>query len=124
MNNKTTNLSGMDEELKQLAALALRNAFWKDFSGLVNKYLEASDGLEIPDQVYLMSELTNIYCRDMTAPFDGFLNIYSTGPTYRDCGHESLMEALEYSKASEVFLQGSKVFERRDGEWHFVVDPL
>ena len=35
----------MDEEIKELAGLALRNAFWKDFSALVNVYLVASEGL-------------------------------------------------------------------------------
>ena len=110
----------MDEELKQLAALVLRNAFWKDFSGLVNKYLEASEGLGIAQQERLMGEMTSVYGRDTKEPFDGFLNIYSTGPTYRDCGHDSVVEALEYGKAHEVFLQGLKVFERRGGEWYFV----
>jgi hypothetical protein len=112
----------MDEELKQLAALALRNAFWKDFSGLVNKYLEASEGLDIDQQERLMGEETSVYGRDRKEPFDGFLNIYSTGPTYRDCSHDSVVEALEWSKAHAVFLQGLKVFERRDGEWVFTGD--
>lgn len=112
----------MDEELKQLAALALRNAFWKDFSGLVNKYLEASWGLDTAQQEQMMGEMTSVYGRDYAEPFDGFVNIYSTGPTYRDCGHDSLVEALEYSKAHEVYLQGRKVFERRQGEWCFVGD--
>lgn len=31
----------MDEELKQLAMLALLNAFWRDFSALCNKYVIA-----------------------------------------------------------------------------------
>lgn len=112
----------MDEELKQLAALALRNAFWRDFSGLVNKYLEASEGLDIDKQELMMGDLTSVYGRDTTKPFDGFQGIYSTGPTYRDCEHDSIVGALEYAEAHAVFVQGLKVFERRDGEWHFVGD--
>lgn len=113
----------MDEELKQCAALALRNAFWTDFSGLVNKYLEASYGLDVDAQELLMGEMTSVYGRDPEVKDDDvFLNIYSTGPTYRDCGHDSLVEALEYSKAHEVYLRGEKVFERREGEWYFVGD--
>lgn len=112
----------MDEELKQLAALALRNAFWKDFSGLVNAYIDASYGLNIAQQERLMGEIASVYGRDPAEKTDDvFLNIYSTGPTYRDCGHESLTEALEYSRAHEIYLRGEKVFERSNGEW-FAVD--
>lgn len=107
----------MDEELKQLAALALRNAFWKDFSGLVNGYIEASYGLDLDQQERLMGEMTSVYGRDMAETYDDTVNIYSTGPGYRDCGHESLTEALEYSKAHKVYLRGELVFERIDGEW-------
>ena len=34
----------LDSDLNELAALALRNAFYEAFSGLVNAYLEASEG--------------------------------------------------------------------------------
>ena len=51
----------MDEELKQLAALALRNAFWSDFSALANKYLEAATGLDVDAQERQMGDMTSIY---------------------------------------------------------------
>lgn len=107
----------MDEELKQLAALALRNAFWKDFSGLVNAYIEASYGLDLDQQERLIGELTSVYGRDVKEMYDDTISIYSTGPWYRDCGHESLTGALEYSRASKVYLRGELVFERINGEW-------
>ena len=49
----TLNISDMplDPEIKSLAALSLRNAFWHDFSGLVNTYLQAAEGLDADDTV-------------------------------------------------------------------------
>lgn len=110
----------MDEELKQLAALALRNAFWKDFSGLVNSYLKASEGLDLESQERMMGEMTSVYGRDHEEEYDAFQNIYSVGTTYRNCGHSTLAEALECNEAHEVHVRGKKVFERRGGEWFAV----
>lgn len=111
----------MDEELKQLAALALRNAFWHDFSALANKYLEAAAGLDIATQEGQMSELTSIYGRDTDAKGDVSLNIWTQNGESKlaTTGHETIIEALEYELATEVHLCGDKVFEKRDGEWYF-----
>lgn len=111
----------MDEELKELAALALRNAFWNDFSALVNKYLKAAKGLDIDDQEMMMGELTSIYGRNTEATDDTSLNIWTQNGGFASdtTGHETLVEALEYEPATEVWLQGKKVFERRNGEWYF-----
>lgn len=114
----------MDEELKELAALALRNAFWRDFSALVNKYLEAADGLDIATQEMQMSDMTSIYGRDTKAASDVFLNIWTQNgeSTFATTGHNTILEALEYEPATEIHLRGKKVFERRDGEWYFIYD--
>lgn len=112
----------MDEELKQLAALALRNAFWSDFSALVNKYLEAAAGLDTDAQERLMGERTSVYGRDTTSEdVDLSLNLWTQNARgkFDTTGHETLLEALEHEQANEVHLRGRKVFERRDGEWYF-----
>ena len=35
----------MDNEIKELATLTLKNAFYRDFSALVNGYIRAAEGL-------------------------------------------------------------------------------
>ncbi len=113
----------MDEETRQLATLALRNAFWTDFSALVNKYVEASDGLcDLALQEAQMCELTSVYGRDTTADSDASINIWVKINAYGTCGCSSLKEALEIDEAVEIHLQGTKIFERRDDEWHYVGD--
>ena len=115
----------MDEELKELAALALRNAFWEDFSALVNKYLEAAQGLDTETQEMQMGEMTSIYGRNTDADEDDIpLNIWTQNgeSKFATTGHETILEALDHAPATEVHLRGKKVFERRAGEWHFTGD--
>lgn len=114
--------SPIDDELKSLAALALRNAFWQDFSALVNTYLTASSGLDVAQQEMQLSELTSVYGRDTAEVGDVSINIWtqagnSPGAT---TGHETILEALEHPAATEVHVRGEKVFERIGGEWRFV----
>lgn len=111
----------MDEELKQLAALALRNAFWHDFSALANKYLEAAKGLDTDAQELQMGEMTSIYGRDTEAEGDVSLNIWTQNgeSKFATTRHETILEAIEHEPATEVHLCGKKVFEKRDGEWYF-----
>lgn len=113
----------MDDELKELAALVLRNAFWEDFSALVNRYLEAAEGLDVEDQEMLMGEMTSVYGRDELAQSRVPLSIQSAGPGYTNFTHKTIAGALRQTRANQVFLQGQKVFERKDGEWFFVGDP-
>ena len=110
----------MDNELKQLAALALRNAFWHDFSGLVNAYLAAAEGLNVSDQESLMSETASVYGRDTKAEANESVNIWTRKANGYTCGHATMLEALEYAEAIEVHVKAKKVFERRDGEWYCV----
>ena len=111
----------MNDELKELAALALRNAFWTDFSVLVNKYLEAAEGLDTDTQEMQMGDLTSIYGRDIEAKGDVFLNIWTQNgeSNFATTVHETILGALEHESATEVHLRGEKVFERRNGEWYF-----
>lgn len=105
----------IDDELKDLAALALRNAFWLDFSRLVNSYLKASEGLDV-DQQMLMDEMTSIYgCKQIDAENE-HISILS-GKDNELSSHKTILEALESEGATEVYVSGEKVFEKRSGDW-------
>lgn len=106
----------MDEELKQLAALALRNAFWSEFSGLCNAYLKASEGL-IDNQEEMMGELTSIYGRDLKSLVSGGPDIWSARANGGSCGHEDLVEALEFDEATRVYVSGKCCFTRTLEGW-------
>ena len=112
----------IDEETKYLAALALRNAFWDDFSDLVNKYLEASSGLDIAKQEELMGTMTDIYGRNPRSVGDATIGIWTKNGEgmFANSDHYTLLQALEHDPATKVYLQGRKVFERVDGVWHFL----
>jgi hypothetical protein len=113
----------IDEELKECAALALRNAFWHDFSALVNCYLAASADLDVAAQLEQMGDLTSVYGRDWNAKSDDGLNIWTQNSkqnAFSNVGHATIVEALEHPPAVEVHLRGTRVFEKRDGEWYFL----
>lgn len=108
----------IDDELKELAALALRNAFYTDFSDLVNVYLAAAEGLDVDTLEMQMGESTSIYGRDTEAKGDAYVNIWTprqTGPT----GHDTILGALSDPEATEVRLSGKRVFKKKNGEWYF-----
>lgn len=109
-----------DEELKALAALALRNAFWKDFSALVNVYLEAAEGLDIDKQEMMMGELTSVYGRDphtkrITSP-----RVCSVNKRGIKGGYGVICKDLNDPNAQAIQLNSRIIFERRNGEWVFV----
>jgi len=110
----------MDEELKELAALALRNAFWKDFSALVNVYLEAAAGLNINAQERMMGELTSVYGRDLYVKHTPYLSVYSIDARGVKGGYGLLCKDLNDPHAQVIYMNSMKVFERRNGEWFFV----
>lgn len=111
----------MDEELKQLAALALRNAFWSEFSGLCNAYIKASEGL-IDDQEETMGELTSIYGRDLKSLASGGPDIWSARSNGGTCGHDTLAEALEFEEATRVYVSGKCCFVRGLEGWAVYVE--
>jgi len=115
----------LDDELKQLAALALRNAFYHDFSAMVSAYLAASSGLGVDSQEDQLGELTSIYGRDTGAR--GSVAVISwtslpNKPLHNHTPHGTILHALAHDDADAVFLRGKKVFERRGDEWYFVGD--
>lgn len=114
----------IDSELRELAALALRNAFYEAFSGLVNAYLEASEGL-IEHQEALLGEMTSVFGRDTKAEADVKPNIWTdrkADSLFTSCGHDTLLEALGMNSADRIGLNGKVVFERTGNEWIFTGD--
>lgn len=111
----------MDEELKALGLLALRNAFWRDFSGLCNKYLEAAEGLDVEAQERMMGDMTSIYGRETMEVSDHFISLYVETHTGFTNNHSTILEAFEQENSKNIYLQGRRIFERQlNGELHFV----
>ena len=106
----------VDDEVKELAELVLVNAFYEDFSALVNTYLEAAKGLNQGDLEYRLSDTAKTLRRKAK------ISIWTRNELGQTAGHQTLLEALKFEPAVEVHVQGEKVFERRGGEWYFVGD--
>lgn len=117
----------MDDELKAIAGLELCNAFWTDFSALVNHYLIAASGLDLSDIEMQMGDKTSIYGRDTSVLADFAPNIYTQNGPNRVCttGWTTLLDALDYEAATQVYVQSRLAFERDNvGEWQFVDYPV
>jgi len=110
----------MDDEVKELALLALKNAFYDAFSGLVNEYINAARGLDTDNFEAQISETANVYSRDLTADSHAWPEIWTRTRYGGTCKHDSIIVALEAADAVQVYLQGRLVFERCSGEWFFV----
>lgn len=112
----------MNEEVKDLALLALRNAFYTEFSALVNEFLSAAEGLNVEEFETQLSETANVFSRDLYATGDNGPNVWTQnkGSRFNTSGHRTILEALEHKEAKEVHLNGTRVFERRNGEWYYI----
>ncbi|OOV05780.1 hypothetical protein [Rhodoferax fermentans] len=108
----------LDAELNSLARLAIRNAFWADFSALANHYIKLGAGLDTELLEMELGELTSIYGRNTKATGDEFINLW-VQTTRGTNGHETVVEALKQEDALEVHLQGKLVFKRVKGMWFF-----
>lgn len=113
----------INNETKEIAALALRNAFWLDFSGMVNRYLAVAKGLDVTALEVQMDELSNVYGRDKNVDGDFEPDIWS-GHEGGLCYHGSVCEALTDPHALMVYIRGHKVFERGNtkDEWSGIED--
>ena len=112
----------MDSELNDLALLALKNAFYTDFSALVNAYLKAAEGLNARGFDAQLSETANVFSRDNAAESDNRPAIYTTIAGGWGSDFDTLAQALAHDEAVAVYLQAEKVFERIGGELYFVGD--
>lgn len=117
----------LDDELREDALHALREAFSGDLQQLVNAYKAAAAGLDDDDPIG--NDLVQIYTwPDDTGAGDMRPNIYTDwlsnsvffpSRDRNSCGHQTLHEALteSYDCAERIVMQGQVVFVKRDGEW-------
>lgn len=110
----------MDNELKELGALALRNAFWQTFSDLVHDTLRASEGL-VPadDQHRMLGELTSAYgiAPAKLNPTDLLPKIVTfdrRGKVLKR--HVRMKTALEQAEAATIMVDSRTIFVRAEGE--------
>ncbi len=109
----------LDEETLSLAELALRNEFYREYSALVNKFMEVGEGLDdLEDQLQTMS---NVYSRDLDAESDLSLNNYMQDGRKGDSGYDHITDALE-SGYREIYVCSKRYFELRGGEYWYVGD--
>lgn len=108
----------MDHELEGLATQALFNAFYTDFSALVNKYLEMGAGLDVEHLEDRLHSAANVWSRDSAVMTDDVdVTLYVDMQNGHMATLDTMVEALEEPTAVQVWLQGEVVFERKDGEW-------
>lgn len=110
----------MDEELKELGALALRNAFWHSFSALVNDTLKASEGLiDREDQLRMLGDLTSVYGRGNASPnpsvaYPKIVSFTNRGQPIK--AHARIADALQLAEAATIRVNSEVVFARDEGE--------
>ena len=112
----------IDDEVRALALLALKNAFYAEFSGLANKYIAAADGLvDTTPFEYMLQDMTSVFGRDTDARP---LSLHLTAIDARGMPWKSkrLVDALEMGDAQCVHLEHRKVFEKRMSGWYYVGD--
>lgn len=112
----------INNEIKSIAACALRDAFSTDLDNLMAVYLAAAEGLSMDaGMLYevlasgLAVEKLDRECFNLHAswPAPGIF-----GPDHQgSCSYDTVLEALQDERAEQVWLQGVKVFEKIDGEW-------
>lgn len=107
-----------DPELKALAALALANSFYRDYSTLVQAYMDAACGLDADAFEERISTMSNPYSRASVtnAPLPSIAALGVDGSTST---FHTLSKALDSKTATEVLLNGNKVFEMRTDGWFF-----
>ena len=109
----------LDEEAKQLAELALTNEFYREYSALVNKFMEVGEGLDNLEEH--LQTMSNVYSRDLDAESDLNLNNYMQDGHKGDSSYDRITDALE-SGYREIYVCGELYFELRDGEYYYVGD--
>lgn len=112
----------LDPELESLARHALIDAFWTDFGGLVNAYMEAAEGLDKETFLCQVQERTSVFIRSAEKT-DVFINLYGELPSGGSCGYSNFTEAFEDERATTIYLQGVRVFCRDElDQWMYCGD--
>lgn len=116
----------MDEELRALAGLALRSAFYARYSALVLAFEQEGKGLEgsgnpdyYTEQLQTMSSVYSIDKSVKPAAAPKVEAKVENLPFARVKVH-SLRSALLNKQALDIWLDGKHIFQRRNGEWFYV----
>ncbi|KVO15134.1 hypothetical protein WJ74_10795 [Burkholderia ubonensis] len=110
----------IDKELAELGELALRNAFYREYSALVQRYLNASDGLGIGDFESRLGEVSSPFGRADVESTGRVSIAVVTGGEARPCA--TMRDALaETGDAIQVC--GETVFELRESLGWYVAEP-
>lgn len=116
----------IDNEIRAVALLALKNAYYTAFSDLVQSYLEAAKGLEDDALIEMqLGGLSDVFSREKPTDRDeDYYPLICTGEGgsgFLNCIHGSLVEALEHPAGTFIELEEKLIFERDEaGEWQYV----
>ncbi|KVD92952.1 hypothetical protein WS63_07915 [Burkholderia stagnalis] len=110
----------IDEELAALGELALRNAFYREYSALVQRYLNAADGLGIEDFDSRLGEVSSPFGRaDVESAGQVSIAVVIDGEA-KPCAtmHDALPET-----GDAIQVCGETVFEWREPLGWYVAEP-
>lgn len=109
----------LDEETNQLAELALASEFYREYSALVNKFMEVGEGVD--DLEERLQTMSNVYSRDLDAESELHLNNYMQDGRKGNSGYDRISDALE-SGYREIYVCGKRYFELRGEDYFYVGD--
>lgn len=112
------------EEEAILARMVLKNAFYRDFSAMVNRYLQAVEGIDPPGFEgfdYSLQDGLSIFGRDDNAKGYHALSIQTESDGVLTT-HETMLDALNDRGASRLIINDEPVFEMREFGWFLITD--
>lgn len=110
----------VDEELCELGELALRDTFYREYSMLVSRYLQAAEGLGIDDLRGRLTETSSPYgCLEPDVDVPILIEVVKDGKA-EVC--QTMIDALK-AKGDEIRVAGVAAFEWRDPVGWYVAQP-
>ena len=111
----------LDDELRELGEIALRDTFYREYSMLVARYLQAANGLGIDDLRGRLAETSSPFgCLEMDVDVPMLIQVVKDGEA-SVC--QTMAEALK-AKGDEIRVAGVAAFEWRDSVgWYVVQAP-
>lgn len=108
----------ISEEEIELGLLALRNAYWRKFSDLVQGYVDAVGYSEHKDlQQMQMGDMSSVYGTDAITPEKPNIALFLVGRELKTV--DTIKEALEHPKATTLYIDSVLVATKRKDGWHF-----
>lgn len=111
----------IDAETLALARLALKNAYYADFSKLVNNYVNAAKALD--EDLFLVQIQEASSCYGVANTLNkGLPTITTRQVNGRVLHHEHLLNALQQPDAVDICINYKKVFEATPDGWQYTGD--